>query len=183
VTTLLPEARYRQLTGDHTSAAADVERALTDAQRLVEEYLRRPLELAERTERLRVYHLNGARAVYPKATPIQLVPAGLTVEGAAVVGADALTSWAGWSSRSDRSYVEITYTGGYTDITLPLTIGREIARTAQQLLSPATAQAIPGGAKSVRVGDVAVTLDRPAGGALDSTSTRALRGYVRRRAA
>lgn len=179
--TLLDVPTYRRLTRDTTTPDADLAEPLADAQQLVEDYLRRELARAERTERLRVYRLDdGRRAVYPRATPIVTVPVGLTVEGAAVVGADLLSGFAAWSG-SSTGYASLTYTGGYLLADLPLTIAREIARTARALLTP-TLTLAHAGAKTVRVGDVTVSYDRPVGGALDPASERVLRPYRRRHA-
>lgn len=176
--TLLDVAAYRRLTGDSTTPDATVTAALTDAQRLVEEYLRRPLEKAERTEQLRVYRLgDGRRIVYPSATPITAVPAGLIVEGVGVTGQDLLSGFAAWLG-SETGHTSLTYTGGYTAAQLPLTIGREIARLAQQLTQPVAA--VPAGATDVRVGDVSVSYAVPTGGPLDGAARAALRGYRRR---
>lgn len=176
--TLLDVPTYRRLTGDSATADAAVTPALVDAQRLVEEYLRRPLERAERTEQLRVYRLSDGRTgVYPSATPISAVPAGFVVEGVAVLGEGLLSGFTPWLG-SEREHVTLTYTGGFVAATLPLTIAREIARLAQQLTQPVAAA--PAGAKSVRVGDVAVTYATPTGGGVDAPGRLALRGYRRR---
>lgn len=176
--TLLDVPTYRRLTGDSTTPDATLTSALADAQRLVEEYLRRPLERAERTEKLRVYRLeDGRSAAYPSATPITAVPAGFVVEGVAVLGEGLLSGFTPWFG-SDRAHITLTYTGGFVAATLPLTVAREIARLAQQLTQPVAAA--PAGAKSVRVGDVAVTYATPTGGGVDASGRLALRGYRRR---
>jgi hypothetical protein len=191
MTTLVPIDTYRRLTGDTTTADATVDEKLTDAQELVAEYLRRPLDQAQRTERLRLYRYQGATtgfdgawAVYPKATPIDVAATvGYTVLGSALVGITPDDGPWLYGSYESGGYATVTYTGGWTSASLPLTVAREICRTAKALLTP-SATDVAAGAKLVQVGDIRVAYG-PAGavsGALDATSQEQLRRYIRRRA-
>lgn len=187
MTTLVSIAAYRRLTGDTTTADPDVTEKLTDAEQLVAEYLRRPLPAAERTERLKMYRdggLDGGWVVYPKATPLDPdATTGYTVEGAALVGVSPDDGPWFYGSYESGGYATVTYTGGWTEETLPLTVAREIARTARALLTPAASVALVG-ATSARVGDIAVSNPTGlTGGGLDGASQQALKPYVRRRAA
>lgn len=177
---LVTVEQYRALTGDNTTDRTVVAEQLRAAQQLVEEYLRRPLELAERTERMRLYDLDGTWTAFPKATPV-LSATGYTIVGAGLVGATPDVV-GGPFARTADPFATITYTGGWSPVTLPLTVAREIAQTARALIAASTAT-VPAGATSVRVGDLAVTYGSGSGGALGLDSRQALRGYVRRRAA
>ena len=167
--------RYRDITVDTTSSDNAVTGALVDAQELVEEYLRRPLEEAERTESVRI-NRNGR--VYPKVTPITAVDSDYEIVGHSVKG---VSPGAGEVfepySEITPPVVELTYTGGWTTETLPKTIEKEIVRTAYALLHPS-----PGlvrGAKSVSVGDVSISYDKSTVNMddLDDTSRRRLKRY------
>lgn len=153
---LVTYARYLAITGDAATDAADVEAALAEAQTLLEETLRRPLESAERTERLPV--LDGR--VYPSATPIT-DGGDLTVEGYALTGASPSTVL---GTLTDSDHATVTYTGGYTADNVPSCIERDIAWAAHSIVRPALASGVPVGATSVRLGDAAVTFARPSPG-------------------
>ena len=172
---------YRDVTGDSSTPEATVAARLLRAQRKVETFLRRPLPLLQRTERLRLRHspgygvFGGGWTAYPAATPV-LSAVGLSVQGNAVVGASG--AWLSWWDDGDQ-YADVTYTGGWSAATLPEPIVEAICRTAQAAGQTA---AVPAGATSVRNGDVAVTFAAGAAGAqLDPAVTSALRPYVRRR--
>lgn len=154
---LISVATYQSITGDTTSATAVVETAVKDAQGLLEDRLRRPLELASRTERLRRFP-DGR--VYPSATPITSGPAGSTVYGAAL--ADAAP--AGSFLQPADEYVDVTYTGGFdpteddrSAVTfVPVDLARAVAWAARAIVSGVSASSPPAGARSVTVGDVSV---------------------------
>lgn len=177
--TLVSVAVYQRLTGDTTTDTDTALLRLTDAQELVAEHLRRPVESAEHVdERLRLYSVRGVWTVYPAATPVTVVPSGYLVQGAAVVGA-APVGFDAWSAGGEAQWTTLTYTGGWTDTTVPITVARAIARTAQQLgqTSP-----FPAGARSVSLGDASASFDPgDAGSFLDPAVRTALRPYVRRR--
>lgn len=150
---------YRLLTGDSTSVPIDVEDQLAVAQGLIEEYLDRPLESKERTERLRL-HQNGR--VWPTSTPIT-VAAGYTIEGAGLLGASPVGLSPPFSDPPGTSdlYAEVTYTGGYTAENCPTTLKRAIAKLAFANLHPSSVS-LPAGVVSARVGDASVTYSDPA---------------------
>lgn len=180
---------YQRITHDTTSSEDDVTDALAAAQDLVAEYIRRPNRLAHGTytDRLRLYLVDGIRIVYPIATPVASAANGLTVlDGRAVAGAwtDDSPLIDGILGVGTPPYATVTYTGGWTEVTLPETVRREIAKTARLSLQPSTLN-VPVGATSVRVGDVAVGFgsSAAAGAELTDASRKALRRYVRRRAA
>lgn len=152
---LVTVERYRLITGDETTAATAVTAALVEAQDLLSEDLGWDLEEDERTETLDVV----AGAVYPTAIPITAVAAGQTIDGyairgAAPLGVDILVEN---SYDPDRPRATVTYTGGWTDVTVPASIRRAIAWAARGILTPASAEAVPDGATSVRLGDASVT--------------------------
>jgi hypothetical protein len=76
---ILTFARYRAITGDTTTAQATAEVAIADATELIEGYLRRPLESAERTETRR----STRTGALPSATPITAAPDGYSIDGRA----------------------------------------------------------------------------------------------------
>lgn len=152
---LVSLARYRVVTLDTTSDDAAVTAAIETAQELVEEYLRRELEEDERTETLLIAP-NGR--VYPSVTPIASLggdDADLTVLSEAIVIGPAADSSPTWLRGESDPVATITYTGGYTDETVPASIERAIAFVAKDLLV-APASDAPAGAVAVRVGDVSI---------------------------
>lgn len=173
---LVTVAAYQDATGDTTTATATVATALTDAQRLLEEYLGRPLEKATRTERVRIFTEQRGQVAYPQVTPLVSVsaPSGAEISGAAVLGATPASSP---SFLADRpAYGEVTYVGGFDpaedDLAavtyVPRTLLRAIARAAYGLLHPPATTA-PVGAQSVQVGDVSVSFG-PGGATADEVS-------------
>lgn len=154
---LITVARYRTITGDETSASGLVEDAIEQAQSLLEGRLRRPLEQAERTERMRVYADNR---MYPKALPIVAVSAGAEVQGPAIV--DGTPS--GTFLQPD-DHAEVTYTGGFDPAEedmgevdfVPVELARAVAWAAKAILTPADGVEVPAGATSVSVGDVSIS--------------------------
>lgn len=137
---LVVEATYRRLTADTASPSGDVVAALADAQALLQDALRRPLESAVRVEAVRV-GVDGL--AWPLVTPITVVPAGVTVEGHAVRGVP-----------SAGLLGVLTYTGGWTALTFPMTLAEALCGAAKELLHPTDRG--PVGARSYAVGDVSV---------------------------
>src|SRR5690606_23749562 len=124
---------------------------------LLEDYLGRPVELAERTEAMRP---DRDGWLWPKATPI--TDAGdYDIEGYGLVG----SHWGGGSIIDPAITVEVTYTGGWTDETLPACIARDLAFAAWRLANPTLPTAdVAANATSVRLGDAAITFQGGAGG-------------------
>lgn len=164
---LVTYERYVEITGDTTTASATVEARLVDAQGLLEDTLGRPLETGERTERMRIYNVDGVATVYPSAVPV--TDAGdYTQVGDGLVGA---TPIGGVAFGVPQGHAEVVYTGGFdpdeTDpdepAYLPRSIERDIAWAAHALTHHPSSQ-IPAGATSVRLGDAAVTYAKPTSG-------------------
>jgi len=86
---MVSEATYRRLTGDTTTASAAVVAALTDAQRMLEDALHRPIGSDVRTEVVKVWPDGLA---YPVVTPVTAVPPGATIHGAGVKGGSVIGS-------------------------------------------------------------------------------------------
>lgn len=177
---LVTVARYRTITLDTTSTAESVTAAIEDAEALVSEYLRRPLESEERTETLSI---SRDGRVYPSATPIDSLggdDSDLVLEGDVVVGVSPDAAALGWIGTTVLPQATITYTGGWTAETLPKAIERAIALAAHHQLHSDPAL-VPAGATSVRVGDAAVSFGSGGASADPLTSTMAnIRRYRRR---
>jgi len=149
---MVSEATYRRLTGDTTTASAAVVAALTDAQRMLEDALRRPIGSDVRTEAV-VLWSDGL--VYPIVQPVTAVPAGATIHGAGVRG--------GWVILADGTRT-LTYTGGWIEATAPMRIVAAICHAARDILTPADDFAAAG-MRKYAVGDVSVERDSAASGA------------------
>lgn len=182
---LVTYTRYVAITGDTTSASATVLERLTDAQDLLEEELGR-VDLLEddgqdKVERLLIYNdANLGYVVYPAAVPV--TDAGDLIQHGSVLAGAAPDSSPEFSVVSGERYATVTYRGGYTPATVPPAIERNIAWAAHQLLTPALTAAVPAGATSVRLGDAAVTFDRPQSNADSGIRwTNQVRRYRRRR--
>lgn len=171
---LVTVARYQVITGDTTSATAEVEQALTDAQRLLEDDLGRQLETATRTERCAVCTdpESGQTVAFPTVTPITSVtnPSGAEVVFDIVYGVTPASVPLSTVSTMVRPlYADITYVGGLdpaqTDPAaldyVPGFIERDLAWVAWQLLRPGRVAQVPAGAARVRTGDASVTFARP----------------------
>ena len=157
-------AQYVTHTGDTASPSAAVLANIAVAERMVEDYLRRELASAERTEDMKVWP-NGL--VYPKHVPVTSVQASARYEIKNeaviryVVPDDLVSEVVGnWSDPEDgyphsRPTAAVTYVGGWTSETLPVIIVRIVALAAQALTVPGTAPKL--GVKQASVGDVSVT--------------------------
>ena len=176
---LVSEPRYRSITLDESTADYLVTARLEDAQELIEGALSgRLLEEAERVETLPI---SSDWRVFPHATPITAVPVDsvYAIDGSSLVNvaADASTLfWPhGWAD-CRRVYATVTYTGGWTQATVPAKLAYSIAQLAEALGRPG---ALPVGARSVSLGDAAITYDRPLEGLDEYVPglARKLRGY------
>lgn len=177
---LVTVERYRTITLDTTSSNVAITAAVEDAEAEVSEYLRRPVEQAERTETLPI---SRDGKVYPSATPIDSLggdDSGLTLEGDIVIGASPDAGAFGWLGSPTTPQSTITYTGGWTADTLPKAIERAIALAAHHQIHSNPAL-VPAGATSVRVGDAAVTFGSGGASVDPLASTMAnIRRYRRR---
>lgn len=178
--------QYRDDTGDVASAAEEIEYYLADAIEIVEGYLGRTLTYGTYTERMKIWPRGFA---YPAAVPVVSVAStGLTNGNARVyddatlwmMEADPVDAWTpvDWDHfdhihtfgepvlmgyEVDRPYGTVTYTGGWTSDTLPALLRKYICRLVKGLVTGVPESgALPGGATSARVGDVQVSLPRPA---------------------
>lgn len=158
-------AEYRTITKDTVTPDADATGAITEAQELVEAYLKRPLDAAVRTEQCLVYPKNR---LYPLATPIASVTSpggGSIVNGEYIRGVAVIPALLEWDETSPGfNYVSVTYTGGYTSITAP----RPLKRAVAELACAIAQSSIPGGqypvgATSVSLGDASVSFAKPIG--------------------
>lgn len=187
---------YRHFTHDTTTSDDDVTTAIADGIEVVEEILRRPLESKERTEDVYIEWRGNAPYggyMYPLATPITAVPSGYSILGDAIVlGSATLTvgdlpgPFFDYENINDaRSIMSITYTGGWTADTLPMSLTRAICEAAFGLTRPFNSS-VPIGATSVKVGDVAVSygangaMNSAQGSVLTISTIRSLKKYGRR---
>lgn len=191
---MLSEDRYRRHTGDTSSDAGAIEEMVPDAVRELEEALGRPVEEAERTERM---WADQRGRLWPKATPI-IEAEGYTIDGLALRGGDTGAVYGQWPIDLGGSGipdgVDVTYTGGWVahpDVigedglpanVLPLSIERDLAFAVYRMLHPsAVFVAAPAGAGSIQVGDVAVAGagGKPLGQANDTSTwwSRRTLGY------
>lgn len=183
-------AQYQFHTGDTTTASATVQAGLDVAEQMVEDYLRRELASTERTEDIRVWP-HGL--VYPKHVPVTSVQASAdySVHNEATikyVTPDDVTSEVvgDWSVPTDAyphslPYGSVTYVGGWTSATLPVTIVRVVALIAKAFTVPGTIQGA--GVSSASVGDVSITYSTAAANGHDGIdaivplSSALLQGY------
>lgn len=177
---LLTAARYEAITGDRSTVSVS---ALADeALDLLEEDLGRPLESAERTERM---WPDREGWLWPRAVPIT-VAAGWTIDGDALrAGTFGVNPWP-----SSSEALSVTYTGGYVERStnpdatnrLPAYIERDLAWAVYVLANPDAIQAsLPRGATSVSVGDISVSFERGVGGSVDNRRIRWSRSTLRHR--
>lgn len=151
---LVSVTRYQAITGDTTTAASACLALIEEATEELEEVLQRPLKVAERIERM-IPTRDGY--LWPKATPIATVT-GYTIDGHGLIGTRPFDILAPGYPLHQPAGVEVTYTGGWTDETVPHCIARDIALAAYVLGHPnAVGISAPVGAKSVSVGDQSVT--------------------------
>ena len=157
---LVTVARYRAITGDQVTGDEAVSARIEEATELLEGELGRPLEQAERTERMQPTR-DGL--LWPLATPLAAAT-DYTIDGHALRGSTPFLL--GYDFISDTtSAPEVTYTGGWLERTanpdsafrLPVHIERDIAFAAQALGQSMPSLAVPAGATSVSLGDAAVT--------------------------
>lgn len=161
--------RYVTLTGDTTSASAEVEQALTDAQGLLEDALSRPLDYATYTETLPLVPdpNTGWFMSFPTVFPVAYSSDGLFVQFDTIYGGSPISSpiTPGDFLGIVPPTASLTYVAGFdgaqTDRTqrnfVPPSVERDIIWAAYHLLRPALALAVPVGMKSATSGDVSAT--------------------------
>lgn len=142
---------------------ARLQNAIDESQELIEDFLKRPLDSASRTEQCLIHPANR---IYPRATPIAAVSAG-TIEndGYAVSGISPDGGpFVDFYRQSQYVYATVTYTGGFTSVTAPRTLKRAVMRLAHAIIvPPAESSMIPVGATSVSLGDASVSFAEPTG--------------------
>jgi len=154
---LVTVLRYRAITGDQASSDEAVSARIEEAIELLEGELGRPLEQAERTERM---YPTRDGLLWPQATPL-VAAEGYTIDGHALNG--TFVWWV--NDHVVTMAVDVTYTGGWVERTanpssafrLPVHIERDLAFAAQALGQTPTPLAVPAGASSVSLGDASVT--------------------------
>lgn len=156
---------YVVRTGDDTTSSSAVSGALVDAERLLGEELRRELALDERTESMIIRECG---IMYPKAWPLIECDTN-TIDGRALLGGtpdvDQFVALIGVTSPVTPR-ATITYTGGFDDETLPITLRDALYDLAHAVTHPSTPALV--GAGSMSVGDVSVSVNDPGGGGVDA---------------
>lgn len=171
---LVSEQTYRRLTHDLRSPVSDVTAALAVAQGLVEVRLGRVLGLGEHTESLTVY---PSGTVYPTGTPLAAGQPGYLDSVTLRVGSGPSSTW------QAHPRTTVTYTGGYTDETLPEPLAQAICLVAQHLMSGGSLSSGMHGVKSYSEGDISATFDRPLDVTWPSGVDSLISRYVYREAA
>lgn len=145
-------AGYRLRTGDEDSAASSVSAALLEGESLLEEHLRRQLPLEERTGTFLIYP-DGY--VYPDAYPV-VSAAGHTLDGSRAVGGATPDGgpFVGVWEPSTAARATVTWVGGFTAATFPVTLQQAIYDLARSDLSDLPSA--PAGT-SASVGDVSIS--------------------------
>lgn len=144
---LITEAYYRSITGDSSTAASAVSANIEEAQSLIEDNLKRSLDLDTYTETLELW----STTVYPTNTPLVSTADGDIHPQAAAID---VTDTGNTSSFGGKSYTPITYYGGWTYLTLPSKLKVAIAKTARGLALGGSQRA--SGVILAQVGDVRV---------------------------
>lgn len=171
---LFDHAAYVRTTGDLDSDPHEVQMHWEDALAMVQESLQRFLAQDTFTHRLRVWPRGF---VYPHAVPVASVAASASyyVEDEytlAGVSADSLplivspstvpfyADFGRWLSyQHDGVWATVTYTGGYTAATFPVTLRKCVDQLAGALIAGPDAAGLQRGVQSATVGDVSLTRD------------------------
>lgn len=174
---IVTEVYYRSLTGDYTTAASAIEINLQEAEDLLGEYLQRTLPYGTYTERLKLW---SSRVVYPSAVPIESISAtaasGEVYDDATLMNVspddipaldwpeipadEPIGGRRGTDYEAHYWYATITYTGGFTVDTLPVSLRRAIVKLARALPLEFTGSARLPGTGMTRVGDVQVNYNK-----------------------
>jgi hypothetical protein len=171
VSLLTPE-RYAVLTGDSTTAASAVSARAEDAEKLLVEHLGRPVALQAYTETLELY---PSGAAFPNVTPVTVPPEGIVYRLGAFEGCPV--DGGPFPDYSPPPTTTVTYTAGWDETTVPMSVELDLAWAVWALLNPTTPP--PAGAKTIANGDASITYDGVSGGGNHvigwSTSTSAYR--------
>lgn len=167
-------AVYVSVTGDDTTASGDVEDAITEAEGLIGEFLRRPLAAEWRSER---YHLRPYGMVYPRCVPvlevsatasyqvydtaaIQFVTADSPPSPSPVGSEEIFGRTSGWY-HEEAPRATVVYLGGWDADTIPYTLRRGICYLARAIGAAPPATPLPPGATSLSLGDASISLATP----------------------
>lgn len=141
---ILSFATYQRLSGDTTTLEATANAAMLDAEALLQDVLNRTLPLGTYTERVKI---SPSGHVTPRAIPLVSIPASADYQ----IGTDAELRFVSLSGTPffdtldwryldyDNDYpatwarVVLTYTGGYTEATMPFTLKRAICVVASRM--------------------------------------------------
>lgn len=148
-------ARYQAITGDTATPSPTVSAKLELAQELLEDVLGRSLEHGTYTETL---WPTRDGYVWPSVVPVT-DPGSYTLDGDGLFGVFG-PAWPGLTGA-----VSVTYAGGWVERSanqsatnrLPAVIETDLAMAAQVLAGAGSVSDFPAGAKSVTLGDAAVT--------------------------
>lgn len=126
---ILSRAEYRKYTDDWESYDGDVDEALVDAQAEAERITGRKFDYnAAITETLEVY----GTVVYPSAIPVSVVDATIVGDGI------DFGYWSTWNIHGPAHFATVTYEGGWTPETAPVSLKKVLARVVKaRLLKPA----------------------------------------------
>lgn len=135
---ILNTSEYRRSVDDYSSFDGDVNDALVEAQAEAERITGRVFDLGSYTESLEIYDGH----VYPRATPVSVT--GGIVSGDSIVLGYWSRDWTNsWYSNDYSSYypynrIAVSYTGGWTNETAPLSLKKILYRIVKsRLVKPA----------------------------------------------
>jgi len=193
---LLTLKRYQQVTGDKTLDQADFTAALADCLDQTAMECKRTWLYGQYTEMLYLYK-NGM--VFPSATPIDInqsvvagaetynPPADTLGQSASVVQGAGI--WVGWFTPLPFMPIwtgvippqtQVTYWGGWTQATVPAGLARMWSKIIYYMTNPTALQGLPGGAKSLSIGGIAVGGDLSSFMRLDHDLRRDITRWTRR---
>jgi hypothetical protein len=167
---IVSEARFVTLTGRDLSERTGA--LLGVAQSLVEEQVRRKLASATYTQTLPVKFLPryGRFGCFPQNTPVTSVSAPASAEvrdnvvlvsaSDAWLGSEVINGFDVDDEYPATHFVNLTYVGGYTDVSVPVILALAIANLAAAMEDSETG-AVPAGAKEVRLDGAAVLFASP----------------------
>jgi hypothetical protein len=156
---------YQTRSGDTVTADVAVQAALDEAEALLEEATLRKFPMGRYEMELYAHQgpVAGEWKVYPPAVPVTSVAetSGARIETDRVVR----VSWPDYDfivEASRTQFVDLVWDGGWTADTFPAGLRRLTFEVARALIAESAASVdgdgLPAGAKSVRLGDAAVTM-------------------------
>lgn len=166
--------QFREQTGDTTHFWSEIAVWLSDATQRVGEALRRQLESDARTERMKAepvrssLYCSWSAAFYPSAYPVTAVADSRYVieySGRRIRGGVAYWDMLVEPYASSETWVDVTYTGGYDETTLPATLRRAIIDLAQAVGVPSAR--VDASVASKSQGDSSISYFNTSGTTLD----------------